>query len=397
MNIEYQFGSIPACSGDYELTWTANGIIFGPTTASGSAGIVGFMNFNDGVSAWTYDAVDDAAIGANTVGSTQYSNLVVVCPATGDTTIIAPTLQVQYVQGTELFFATQGIYDVEVVNGLNCRDTQTVTLYCSTPDVVNDTINVGQAVTYCLDQSQVPAADTVINFCALASSGTVSFVINQNTACVTYTGLNPGSDIACFVVCAAGNICDTTYMFIEVLPPPTIAVDDTLVLISGQPNGTVVVCANDSFVAQNYSVSIIGQPNKGILIQQTDLCTFVYTPTRGLCGEDVFQYQLVTPWGSDIASVLVLIPCDTLIIYDAFSPNGDGLNDFMVIQGIQGVPGNEVVVYNRWGNLVLRRQEYQNDWDGTFQGRDLPDGYYYLTITDNSGVVKGQKWIRIQR
>jgi len=48
-------------------------------------------------------------------------------------------------------------------------------------------------------------------------------------------------------------------------------------------------------------------------------------------------------------------------------------------------------VINRWGNEVLRKTNYQNDWDGTdMNGNELPDDtYFYILYIDNKLTYKG--------
>ena len=58
------------------------------------------------------------------------------------------------------------------------------------------------------------------------------------------------------------------------------------------------------------------------------------------------------------------------------SPNGDGDNDFFVIQNIEFFKGNILNIYNRWGNLLYETTDYQNDWAGD----GAPDGTYFYTL-----------------
>ena len=82
--------------------------------------------------------------------------------------------------------------------------------------------------------------------------------------------------------------------------------------------------------------------------------------------------------------------------YTAISPNGDGKNDYFFIdckkKGCSDVlevcfPENEIVIFNRWGNVVFKDRPYKNDWDA--QG--LPAGIYYYQFRrdPNSKVEKG--------
>ncbi|CAM3475196.1 gliding motility-associated C-terminal domain-containing protein [Aquirufa ecclesiirivi] len=74
------------------------------------------------------------------------------------------------------------------------------------------------------------------------------------------------------------------------------------------------------------------------------------------------------------------------IIPQGITPNGDGKNDKLVIDGILGLK-NKLSIFNRWGNLVFEKENYTNDWGGeyltsesTSDGKLLPDGIYYYVI-----------------
>lgn len=73
-----------------------------------------------------------------------------------------------------------------------------------------------------------------------------------------------------------------------------------------------------------------------------------------------------------------------------YSPNGDGDNDVFVVRGIDAHPNNEIVVYNRWGNIVYQKANYANEWDGNnVNGGSLPDATYFviLTVFGNENIV----------
>jgi len=82
-----------------------------------------------------------------------------------------------------------------------------------------------------------------------------------------------------------------------------------------------------------------------------------------------------------------------LEIPSAFTPNDDNINDFWVLPNAVIFSSVKVTVYDRFGNNVFESANYQNDWDGTYQGEALPAGSYYYTIVlprelkDYSGTV----------
>ncbi|WP_299759973.1 gliding motility-associated C-terminal domain-containing protein [uncultured Pontibacter sp.] len=82
----------------------------------------------------------------------------------------------------------------------------------------------------------------------------------------------------------------------------------------------------------------------------------------------------------DTVSVVVEVR-QLLVIPNAFSPNGDGVNDTWEIKNIEYYPQARVEIYNRWGNLIFDRTSYRSEWDGTYRGAALPVSTYFYVIT----------------
>ena len=76
---------------------------------------------------------------------------------------------------------------------------------------------------------------------------------------------------------------------------------------------------------------------------------------------------------------------------NAFSPNGDGVNDFIGVKGY-GVAKMNWNIFNRWGQLVFSSTSINNAWDGRYKGTLQPqDVYAYtlsITFTDNTVLRK---------
>ncbi|MGZ3756629.1 MAG: T9SS type B sorting domain-containing protein [Mucilaginibacter sp.] len=77
---------------------------------------------------------------------------------------------------------------------------------------------------------------------------------------------------------------------------------------------------------------------------------------------------------NNVAQVIQQV--NPLIIPNAFTPNGDGVNDTFVIPGLDTYSQNEIVIINRWGNDVYEKKNYQNDWTGN----GLPEGTYFYIL-----------------
>jgi len=108
----------------------------------------------------------------------------------------------------------------------------------------------------------------------------------------------------------------------------------------------------------------------------------------GSITSDIFipnDYVIITLGGNDDAlETLTTIELDNYFM----TPNNDGTNDFLVIDGLENSPNNVLNIYNRYGVLVYSKTNYQNEFDGTSNrkraiARDakLESGIYFYIIT----------------
>ncbi|MFN6077480.1 MAG: gliding motility-associated C-terminal domain-containing protein, partial [Fluviicola sp.] len=95
--------------------------------------------------------------------------------------------------------------------------------------------------------------------------------------------------------------------------------------------------------------------------------------------------------------------CADIEIPEGFSPDGNGDNDFFVIENLDQFPGSSIKIFNRWGTEVYSNENYDNTWDGTSTnsmnvgGDKLPTGtYYYIfdTKTEEFGVKTGFVYLK---
>jgi gliding motility-associated-like protein len=85
-----------------------------------------------------------------------------------------------------------------------------------------------------------------------------------------------------------------------------------------------------------------------------------------------------------------------------FSPDGNGVNDELIIPGIKAYTSNNITIFNRWGNEVFNSEgPYQNDWLGKGKnGEELPEGTYFVVLTADSpecGKIDENRWIELRR
>lgn len=67
---------------------------------------------------------------------------------------------------------------------------------------------------------------------------------------------------------------------------------------------------------------------------------------------------------------------DDIVKVNVITPNGDGVNDYLVFPNLQKFPNNHLKIFNRWGVLIADLPQYRNFWDGNL----VPDGTYFYTL-----------------
>jgi len=86
----------------------------------------------------------------------------------------------------------------------------------------------------------------------------------------------------------------------------------------------------------------------------------------------------------DTISITVI---DKIIIYNSFSPNDDGINDYWDIDNAEYYPDIIVEVFNRWGEKLFSSRGYtaEKRWDGYYKGKKVPIGTYYYVVIPYDG------------
>ncbi|MDR6782961.1 gliding motility-associated-like protein [Pedobacter africanus] len=130
---------------------------------------------------------------------------------------------------------------------------------------------------------------------------------------------------------------------------------------------------------------------------------YKWLPAAGLDRDDVLnptvkidedrEYTLTVTTGSGCsttAKVKVHL-VSSINAANAFSPNGDGVNDTWVLKYIETYPGVAVDIFNRYGEKIFSSQGYSIPFDGNYNGKQLPVGTYYYMIDPKNGkqIIKG--------
>jgi large repetitive protein len=115
-----------------------------------------------------------------------------------------------------------------------------------------------------------------------------------------------------------------------------------------------------------------------------------YIPDKSFIGRDSILYTLVSPCGNE-QRTYIIFSVEELRVPEIISPNGDGKNDVLMIDGIEYFPDNLLQIYNRYGHVVYQKKGYLNEWGGYSNrgslggDKPLPAGTYYYTLIYNEG------------
>lgn len=167
------------------------------------------------------------------------------------------------------------------------------------------------------------------------------------------------------------------------------------------PSAGVTICPDDTAMltvtgfgsnAYSWSPPPTLSPSWGDTVYTSPPVTTVYTVnvTDGFCIAQGF----VTVFVDDPAN------CTGLTVYNGITPNGDGHNDSWVIDGADLATNMTVCIYNRWGQMVWKGNNYNNTtivWRGSsLSGEVLPAGTYFYTIEQDSR-ESSTGWIELNR
>lgn len=81
-----------------------------------------------------------------------------------------------------------------------------------------------------------------------------------------------------------------------------------------------------------------------------------------------------------ISATLEIDPFYTFYIPDAFTPDGDGINEVWIPQG-ESIKTFEMTLFNRWNQEIFYSASLDEGWDGTFMGKPVQNGIYVYSIT----------------
>ena len=194
---------------------------------------------------------------------------------------------------------------------------------------------------------------------------------------------SPG-ETTLYILTVANNKCEASdSVLITVDKLPTANAGPDKVIIKGQS-------ATLNGVADGTDVAYTWTPNLNIT-GSTTLSPVVNPSVNQMYALNVFSNK---GCGIAVDSVLVKV-YQQVYIPNAFTPNGDGINDTWFIETLQAYPGADVEVFNRYGEMVFDNHGKNISWNGKFKGVQLSSGayVYIIDLKNNIPLIKGVVYI----
>lgn len=268
-----------------------------------------------------------------------------------------------------------GTYTIVVTDDNGCTDSVEIVL--TEPDAVSASGTVN-------DVSCFGANDGSIDITATGGDGSYTYLWSNGSSDEDLSGL-AGSSYS--VSITDGNGCSGSASF-NVSEPDSMTIDTTL-----------------SIYSHGHNISVTGESDGSVDVTISGgTAPYTYTWSNGSTSDDLENvpagtYVLTVTDANGCEQTITVVLTEPLPVNpaDAFTPNGDGYNDFFIIENIDEYPENELLVMNRWGTLVYSASPYNNDWDGSpnkglvIYGNQIPEGAYFYVLKLEKGVkpIKG--------
>jgi gliding motility-associated-like protein len=247
-----------------------------------------------------------------------------------------------------------GTYEIEVTDAQLCQERMTFTV------VAPDTLDVTGVV-----KPNVCEGDLNGEIIAMASGGTGPYQLTWENGQVGSHRFNLGPGT--YVVQALDqNGCFAQETFTIVPVPPIQAFDDQQehIIFSGES-----VQLQPFFFGGETPYTFSWSPF------ETLSCSDCMEPWASPPITTEYTVQLIDARGCMATAKAKVIVLHDLYIPNAFTPNGDGKNDFFGAEA-RAVVEYELLIFNRWGELIFESNDIERGWDGMYLGAEAQEGVY---------------------
>ncbi len=183
---------------------------------------------------------------------------------------------------------------------------------------------------------------------------------------------SPAADIRYTVKISNANQCsDTASVFVRVYAKAVANAGPDRTIIAG---GTAVLEGSIAGTYQDFNWSPATNLDNPLVLQ----------PVSTVAADAQYVLSVVSNNNCGISTDTMLVKIyKGLFIPNAFSPNGDQLNDTWSIPALAAYPDFELYVFNRYGEVVFSTKGNNLPWDGRFKGKLLPTGAYPYLVKLN--------------
>ncbi len=293
------------------------------------------------------------------------------CDATASATVTGGTTPYTY-NWLPSGFTTQNVSNI-------CFGANTVTVTDNNGCSTTQTFNVAAADTV---MATAPADTTV---CSGATLQLVGSSYNANS--VEWLDLSTGTSLSNNDTLNISSVTSGTFCYVYFAYGNCTASDTVCVTIEDLP---VVDAGPDQTVFEGTIIQLNATGGVSYTWEPADSLTnnTIPNPTDTVVATTTYYVTAISAGGCIGTDSVTITVIPKINFPDGITPNGDGKNDTWVIDFINEYPNAVVEIYNRWGELLYRSEDYQNDWDGTYKGKPLPVGTYYYVIDLNEEGLK---------
>jgi gliding motility-associated-like protein len=190
----------------------------------------------------------------------------------------------------------------------------------------------------------------------------------------------------------AGPITEETVFVLTITEEtsPFGCYDVDSIHISLYPNSGIQVTSDTVILSgSSLQLEVSGGPFNAYRWEPSNWLDNSTVPDPIATPEEAIRYRVfaTNEYGCEEMDSVFIDVIEDLKVYNVFSPNGDGVNDYFEIDHAENFPEMRVEIYSRWGDLLYSTVGYDSGskWDGNARGTEAPVGTYYYVIIPYSG------------
>ena len=289
-------------------------------------------------------------------------------------------------------YTNSGTYEALLTNTMGCDSSISLQLLVQEVDIIGEAY-AGEDAMVCANalflDGNLPTGTS-----GQWSTDSEAILLNANQATTQVEGLNTGTYTFIWSLSTAQCSNYDRDTLILTKPETPLAADDFYVLQT-EDNGQNLDLLDNDNLPEDWMFRLLTPPVQG-QVEEEGIDQYTFQWPANFSGDLDFRYEIcnaLCPDLCDTAIVQIRVQEEEVVeeiteIPNGFTPNGDGVNEYFVIpmleQNPDQFPKAELIVFNRWGDIIYQAKPYHNDWNGSdSSGKPLPHGTYYYVLRLN--------------